>query len=300
MGKNTDKKLQKVLAEKDFEKIKQKQKKLRNKPDSSKQPKDKIITESKEFQRTTVILVVLFVVIGGIGVYFKVVQNDSDSASIETPSTEFFGEGPKPDDNMLEPSALSRNMLSKYTWRDNPIVLSKRFEIVGFFRSKNVSVRIKDTKKDDSDLTKVRDYYAGSFLGNNDYRIIDIQDPVVFLSDKDGKIHRLVDKRQWNNAASVFNWKQNIFGNPDEAVVNPENEGMTEEKARITFGEFELVNPTDEQIKLLRDWESSNPEYQFEDFKSKCTEFGIVYQHNLPATMGGMLVTRPDEVEKDK
>ncbi|MCD4657648.1 MAG: hypothetical protein K8S87_08905, partial [Planctomycetes bacterium] len=122
----------------------------------------------------------------------------------------------------------------------------------------------------------------------------------VFLSDKDGKIHRLVGKKQWNNAATVFNWKKNVFGNPDEVVVNPEDEGMTAEQAKITFGDFELVSPTDEQIKLLREWETTNPDYQFEDFQTRCNELGVVFQHNLPATMGGMLVTRPDEVDNDK
>ena len=300
MGKNTDKKLKKVLAIDELERMKEKQEIKKKKRAPKKKPKSKIVTETKEFQRTTVILVVLFVVIGGIGIYFKIIQDESDSESIQTPSTNFFGEGPKPDDNMLEPKILSKKMLSKYTWRDNPLALAKRFEIMGFFRSSIMSVRIKDKQMDQNNPACIGLYTAGSFLAQKQYRIIDIQDPVVFLSDKDGKIHRLVDKIQWNNAALVFNWKKNIFGNPEEVVVNPEDDGMTAEQAKITFGDFELVNPTDEQIKLLRDWETANPDYSFEDFQSKCSELGVVYQHNLPATMGGMLVTRPDEVDENK
>ena len=299
MGKNTDKKVQKVLAVEELEQMKHKQELKKKKLGSKKKPKNKIVTETKEFQRTTVILVVLFVVIGGIGIYFKIIQDDSDSASIQTPSTNFFGEGPKPDDNMLEPKTLSKKLPSKYTWRDNPLALANRFEIMGFFRAKKISVRIKDTKIDKREPGYIGLYTTGRYIGEK-YRIIDIQNPVVFLSDKDGKILRLVDKKQWNNAASVFNWKKNVFGNPDEVVINPEDEIMSEEKARKTFRDVELVNPTDEQIKLLREWETANPDYRFEDFQTMCKEYGVEFQYVQPATMGGMLVTRPDEVDKDK
>ena len=170
MGKNTDKKVQKVLAVEELEQMKHKQELKKKKLGSKKKPKNKIVTETKEFQRTTVILVVLFVVIGGIGIYFKIIQDDSDSASIQTPSTNFFGEGPKPDDNMLEPKTLSKKLPSKYTWRDNPLALANRFEIMGFFRAKKISVRIKDTKIDKREPGYIGLYTTGRYIGEK-YRI---------------------------------------------------------------------------------------------------------------------------------
>ena len=294
MGRNTELKLRKVYGTERFFKLKEKLQKPAEPPKKELKLKAAtIVTKETESRKNTICLLLAFMVFGGLGVYFKFLSDSKKDKVDQRNVMELFGENPNIQDDMIKPHNITPEEIKDYHWTDNPIAMAKLFTIIAIIRENSMKARIK-INLPEFETKRIPLRSPGDML-TEDFRIISINEPVVFLSDKKGKIHRLVDPKNWNSAASLYNWNKNVF-KLENTVENKEPEGMTPEEEAITFGDYELVNATEEQISALRTWSNANPDYRFEDFSSKCTELGIVYKMKLKTTMGGMMKPNsPDE-----
>ena len=177
----------------------------------------------------------------------------------------------------VKPHFIGDIELHKINWNDNPVVLEKVFKIQGFFNGKPMRVRINHALKT-----------TGEFLDKR-FQIVDIKPPVVFLSDDEGNIHRLVRRTEWNNAAYVFGWKKGIFKSTKPAKVkNP----MTKDGILPFVGAFELVNASKEQIISMQNWLKKHPKANVKDLRKELNTRNIKHKPVLSTSFGGKITRK--------
>ena len=69
---------------------------------------------------------------------------------------------------------------------------------------------------------------------------------------------------------------------------------MTEEEVKITFGDYKLVDATEEQISELRKWENENSGHSFFEFETQCKKLDITFKLRIPPAWSGRSSTTPN------